>query len=145
MTFNSIQNGNNLVGSGYEEFAVLIQAKADAISDWLSLPSYPVEIKAVNCGRARFKTDCITIPTWLRGRHPKYVFYYVMHEVIHFKFKAEGRAHEAHTRVYRDYEAACCEAWGVRLVFKGGAYPAYICDTEGMVVCGSRGRRTSVA
>lgn len=147
MTFNSIQRGNNHAGEEFEEFTRTCQEKADSPEGGFRLPHYRVEVKDVQRGWARYTTGSITIPTWIAGTHPKYIFYYVMHEVIHFKFKVEGRWHEAHEQVFKDYEAECCEAWGVRLVFKGGTYPAYICDTApfGEVVCGKRGVRTSVA
>lgn len=43
-----------------------------------------LDIKDTRCGRARYKTRRMTIPTWILSQVIEYQYAYVIHEVAHF-------------------------------------------------------------
>ena len=88
-----------------------LQALAGRVAQFLRLSSCPtVEIKWVDRGWARPKTNKITIPGRILGEVEVYQRYYVAHEVCHF---AEGLEHSAQFK--RRESEVLRELWGVAI------------------------------
>lgn len=65
-----------------------LQEIADFICLEENISTPNIQIKDVHCGRARYKTNKITLPKWVIGTKIAYIYYYTIHEVCHFVTKS---------------------------------------------------------
>jgi len=94
-----------------------------------SLKPIDIQLKLVRCGRARYKTRKITIPTWAKDRGIEYLYYYLIHEVTHFICIDRG-IHCGHGRSFKEIEQKWLKEFGIIPIY-AKAYPKGLQNLNG--------------
>lgn len=110
-----------------------LQAVADITAEEIGLSTRPkIEVKDTQCGRARPKTNKITIPLWATKRIEEFVIYYTVHEVCHFKGGMK------HTPRLKKLEQGVLKQWDIMITY-AKAYPKMLCSMNGKKLCDGLG------
>jgi len=81
------------------------QNLCNALTQQLSLPPITVELKNTQRGRARTKTNKITIPKFAIGFGKAFCVYYIIHEVCHFLQRGHGSKFKLiETEILKSYD-----------------------------------------
>lgn len=113
-----------------------LQTIADLAAKELGLNIRPtIQVRDVNTGRARRKTNKITIPLWATQRVREYAIYYVIHEVCHF---IEGAWH--HTPKLKKLEQGILKRLGIKIEY-AKVYPKALYGLDGKKLCGKSGKK----
>ena len=96
------------------------------------LPKITIQIKSTRCGRARFRTNKITLPKWIFTRIKEYQLYYIIHEICHF-ITLQG-----HTDKFKQVETDILKEYNILPIYNK-AYPKELRDLSGKVLCNNYG------
>jgi predicted metal-dependent hydrolase len=104
-----------------------LQEIADFICNEESIVVPKIQIKDVCCGRARYKTNKITLPMWLIQEKIEYAYYYTIHEVCHFLTKS------GHNYNFKKYEEKWLNHFGLKPIY-AKAYVKRLLSCDGQTL-----------